>query len=160
MHTKNTAAAVLDQDIVEALALGVAEVNPPAERKSAMRARILARARATLPSADSHLTVHASADGWVKVFPLVQMRTLFESQQGRGMLFRMKAGGRLPPHEHDTDEDCVVLEGELSIGNVTVRAGDFHLARAGIPHDELTSATGALFYIRTGASFVFKPLHT
>ncbi len=157
MKITTTTADVLDQDIVAALALGIAQVSPPVATQTALRARILARAGTTLPAAgDAHLTVHAGAEGWVKIFPLVQMRTLFESQDGRGVLFRMEAGGRLPPHEHNTDEECVILEGELSIGNLTVRAGDFHLARKGIPHAELNSKTGALFYIRTGANFVFK----
>ena len=151
MKITTTTAAVLDQDIVAALALGIAQVSPPVATQPALRAGT------TLPAAgDAHLTVHAGAEGWVIICPLVQMRTLFESQDGRGVLFRMEAGGRLPAHEHNTDEECVILEGELSIGNLTVRAGDFHLARKGIPHAELNSKTGALFYIRTGANFVFK----
>jgi hypothetical protein len=37
--------------------------------------------------------------------------------------------------------------------------GDFHLARNGIAHGELSSPVGALFY-RTGGRFKFRSIHT
>ncbi len=146
-----------DSDLMESLSLGVAPVEPPPGRKTAMRERILKRATAE-KAAPSHLTVHLNDEGWIDVMPLIKMKTLFESDDGKGVLFRFQPGARLPAHEHDTDEECVVLDGELRIGSQVVHAGDFHLALRGIPHADLTSPSGALFYIRTGASFKFTPL--
>ena len=60
--------------------------------------------------------------------------------------------------QREAAEEVVVLEGELHIGSEIVRSGDFHLARRGVPHGDLTSPTGALFYIRTGARFKFTPV--
>jgi quercetin dioxygenase-like cupin family protein len=149
----------LDSDWMESLTQAMAPIEPSAARKAVMRDRILKRVAAEkVTPAQSHLTVHLSNEGWVDVMPLIKMKTLFESDDGKGVLFRFQPGARLPAHEHSTDEECVVLEGELRIGDEIVRSGDFHLARRGIPHGDLTSPSGALFYIRTGASFKFTPV--
>jgi quercetin dioxygenase-like cupin family protein len=157
---KTTSDINFDSDLMESLAGAVAPIEPAPARKSAMRERILARvATEKKATQKTHLTVRLSDDGWIDVMPLIKMKTLFESDDGKGVLFRFQPGARLPAHEHGTDEECVVLEGELRIGKeMVVHAGDFHLARRGIPHGDLTSPTGALFYIRTGASFKFTPV--
>lgn len=148
-----------DSDLMESLARAVAPIDPSPAKKAAMRERILKRfATEKLTAAQSHLTVHLSNEGWIEVMPLIKMKTLFESNDGKGVLFRFQPGARLPAHEHNTDEECVVLEGELRIGDEVIHAGDFHLARRGIPHGDLTSSAGALFYIRTGLSFKFTPV--
>jgi quercetin dioxygenase-like cupin family protein len=150
-----------DSELMESLARDIAPIEPAAARKAALRDRILKRATTqNAQTALSHLTVHYSQEGWLDVMPLIKMKTLFESNDGKGVLFRFQPGARLPAHEHGTDEECVVLEGELRIGEVIVHAGDFHLARRSIPHDDLTSPTGALFYIRTGAHFRFTPVRS
>ena len=56
--------------------------------------------------------------------------------------------GLLPPME---TEECLVLEGEMIIAGVRFGPGDYHLAPAGIVHGELSSRTGGLIFIRTGA---------
>jgi quercetin dioxygenase-like cupin family protein len=157
---KTTSEPVLDTTTLETLALGVTPIEPSSSVKSALRERILARAASQVStSPKTHLTVPLSDEDWHDVAPLIKIKTLFESEDGKGVLFRFEPGARLPAHEHDTDEECVVLEGELRIGAATVRAGDFHLARKGIPHGPLTSPTGALFYIRTGIGFKFRTIH-
>jgi quercetin dioxygenase-like cupin family protein len=148
-----------DSGWMESLARNLAPIEPLPARKAAMRDRIL-KSIAAEPgvSTQSHLTVHLSNEGWVDVMPLIKVKTLFKSDDGKGVLFRFQPGARLPAHEHGTDEECVVLEGELHIGSEIVRSGDFHLARRGLPHGDLTSPSGALFYIRTGARFKFTPV--
>lgn len=157
---KTTSDINFDSDLMESLARDMAPIEPSPARKTALRERILKRVAAQKPSAAaSHLTVRLSEDGWIDVIPLIKMKKLFESDDGKAVLFRFQPGARLPAHEHGTDEECIVLEGELRIGeDMVVHAGDFHLARRGIAHGDLTSATGALFYIRTGASFKFTPV--
>ncbi len=148
-----------DSGLMESFADAIAPIEPSPARKALMRDRILKRIATgkTMP-AQSHLTVHLSNEGWIDVMPLIKMKTLFESDDGKGVLFRFQPGARLPAHEHSTDEECVVVEGELCIGSEIVRSGDFHLARCGLAHGDLTSPAGALFYIRTGARFKFTPV--
>lgn len=157
---KTTTDSVLDTDTLETLLLGLTPIEPPITVKARLRDRIMKRAsaQATLHT-KRHLTVQFSEEGWLDVMPLIKIKTLFESEDGKGVLFRFQPGARLPAHEHDTDEECVVLEGELRIGDEIVRPGNFHLARKGLPHGELTSPTGALFYIRTGIGFKFRSVH-
>jgi quercetin dioxygenase-like cupin family protein len=151
--------SLIESELMESLTLAVTPVDPAPTRKTAMRERILQRATAEKGAgAQSHLTVHLNDEGWMEFMPLIKMKTLFESDDGKGVLFRFQPGACLPAHEHDTDEECVVLDGELRIGSEIIRAGDFHLARRGIPHSDLTSPIGALFYIRTGTQFKFKAI--
>ena len=159
---KKTIDSVLGIDTLETLAFGLKPIEPPPAINAALRDRLMKRVAESAARSDTvHLTIPYDENGWVEVMPLIKKKLLFESEQGRGVLFRFQPGARLPAHEHDTDEECVVLEGELTIaGEITVRAGDFHLARKDVPHGELTSATGALFYIRTGANFKFRQIRT
>jgi hypothetical protein len=41
-----------------------------------------------------------------------------------------------------------VLEGTLKIGELELHAGDYHIGHEGSRHAEVTSATGAVAYLR------------
>ena len=69
------------------------------------------------------------------------------------ILLRMAPGSSLPAHFHEDDEECVVLEGRVRIGDVRVSAGDYHLALSGSRHGELQSDSGALLFLRTTRQF-------
>jgi ChrR Cupin-like domain len=60
-------------------------------------------------------------------------------------------GARLPGHEHDDDEEMYVLAGDLSIGTLTLHAGDYHLARRGVQHPTATTAEGCLILVSAAA---------
>jgi hypothetical protein len=62
------------------------------------------------------------------------------------MLVRVVAGAVLPDHDHGLDEDCFMLAGELFLGDILMRAGDYQRARAGSRHIDAMSDSGALFY--------------
>ncbi len=61
---------------------------------------------------------------------------------------RMRSGAVFPIHQHDADEHCVILDGELEIGGHVHGPGTFHLARSGQPHVPITARSDALFFIR------------
>ena len=42
------------------------------------------------------------------------------------------------------------LQGEITIGNITVCAGDYHFAAKGARHGTLTTRAGALLFLRAG----------
>jgi quercetin dioxygenase-like cupin family protein len=99
--------------------------------------------------ADRHLTVPAADDRWQPFLPGVEIKVLHEHEGVMSYLLRLAPGAMLPPHRHPLDEECVVLEGEVSIGaELAVGAGGFHLARAGTLHAPIASACGALLYLR------------
>ena len=52
----------------------------------------------------------------------------------------------MPAHDHGFPEECLVLQGEITIGDITVCAGDYHFAAKGARHGTLTTRTGALLF--------------
>lgn len=142
--------SMLPPALTEALLLGVAPAMPATDRAQTLRAKVLA---AVQQSAIGQLrTVRAQEGTWQPIAPLVDMKLLHDDGVSRSVLIRLQAGGRLPPHDHLGDEECIVLEGEGYIGDIFLRAGDFHLAPKGMRHGETYTATGALLFIRSAAS--------
>ena len=66
-------------------------------------------------------------------------------------LLRMEAGSTLPNHRHPHDEECVVIEGSVRMGDVTMGPGGYLMERKDTLHPPLTTVDGATIYLR-GAS--------
>jgi mannose-6-phosphate isomerase-like protein (cupin superfamily) len=73
------------------------------------------------------------------------------------MLVRFDAGASVPDHHHAIDEDCLVIDGEMFLGDVLLRQGDFQLAPAGGGHWGETSDVGCLFYFHGAIDPALKP---
>lgn len=64
-------------------------------------------------------------------------------------MLRLAPGAVVRGHLHPADEECVVLEGSLRIGSdLVLGQGDYHVAASGSVHEDVTTETGALLYIR------------
>jgi putative transcriptional regulator len=81
--------------------------------------------------------------------PGLQVRILsIDRRAGRyAALMRMAPGGRFPAHHHDGPEECLVLEGDVRDGEITLHAGDYQYSPAGSDHGELTTEGGCLVYL-------------
>ncbi len=123
------------------------EIAPPA----ALRDRVLARARADARFFEGLRTIRAD-EGWIKFAPGIEIKMLFRDEAAgtKSFLARLAPGVTMPAHDHHTSEECIVLEGEVTLGDITIRAGDYHLARDGAHHGALTTRSGALLYLRAG----------
>jgi anti-sigma factor ChrR (cupin superfamily) len=133
----------LDPEVLSALLEAVPPEAPPAR----LRARVLERARtAALPD---FITVRAGVP-WRELAPGIEYKLLvYDEQAGaKSFLLRAAAGARLPAHDHGGFEECLVLEGEFELGDLRLRAGDFHAANVGAPHGPAYTATGTLVYLR------------
>lgn len=76
-------------------------------------------------------------------------------------LVKMSPGARVPMHRHLGIEQCLVLEGDLRAGGVTLRAGDYNCWLPDTVHAELNSEQGNLLLIVAPESFeVLAPLST
>jgi quercetin dioxygenase-like cupin family protein len=139
----------LDADIVDALAVAQRE----ADADSAVLARVRAKLMQNIAADASgrHVTVTAEGGQWRDFLPGIQRKVLHEQGGLMSYLLKFAPGAVLPSHRHPVDEECVVLEGRLRIGDLTLAAGDFHLARQGLAHGEIESSEGAVIYLR-GAS--------
>lgn len=94
------------------------------------------------------LFVHAQEGTWNKVIEGIELKLLRRDTNTRSFMLRMAAHTSLPPHEHPSDEECIVLEGEVWLNGILCKSGDYHLAPGGKPHDWLRSETGCLLFVR------------
>jgi quercetin dioxygenase-like cupin family protein len=139
--------AHLDADIEAIIAHATApELAPPA-LVHRTRSRIMhAIAQSNL---GAHATVHAHENTWQAFLDKIEFKLLNHVDGVASYLLRMQPGAVLPAHRHPIDEECVVLEGELRIGqSLIIKAGGFHLARKEIPHADITTDHGALIFLR------------
>ena len=142
---------MVDPLVLEALLLEVEPVEPPADRAMALRDRVLAIARPPLTTAVTPpplVTLRADEGEWIPIAPGVDMKILHDTPQSRSVLYRLAPGGALPAHRHRSEEECIVLSGDASLGDHHVREGDFHLAPGGTHHGVVRSVSGVVLFVR------------
>lgn len=137
----------LSADWAARLAMALQPVEPAPERAAHLRARILDQVRADA-TPDPHTTLRAKEGRWHTLGPGIDIKLLRREAGSVSYLLRMAAGMRIPAHDHADDEECLVLEGDIWLGKTHAFAGDYHLARRGIPHGELHTETGCLLFLR------------
>src|SRR5215471_18383465 len=141
---------LLDPEVLQHLLLATAPVAPAPDAAAVMKRKVLDAVRKnSAPVGDRYVTVRSDAGAWLNLLPHVQVKVLHTDGRYNSILLRMEPGASLPAHYHEDDEECVVMEGEVYIGDVRVKAGDYHLALSGSRHGELRSDTGALLFLRT-----------
>jgi quercetin dioxygenase-like cupin family protein len=137
----------LDDDVVETI--GAAHAPELASQRLVNRVRSKVMRSIAEMSLDKHSTVFAQENTWHAFLDKVEFKLLNEVDGIASYLLRLQPGAVLPAHHHPVDEECVVLEGDLRIGEkLVLNAGDFHLARKDIPHAEITTTNGALIFLR------------
>lgn len=122
--------------------------GPPPALRDQLLARIAAESKTPALEPDHSLMVVVRGNdlAWLPgPAPGVSVR-LFNQQQ-KTMIVRMDPGSRIPVHHHTAAEHCLVLEGAVSTGEITVHAGDYIFMPAGSTHGELHSETGCTFLI-------------
>src|SRR5262249_34581942 len=151
-------AAAADPDLADEIAfwneqlmplVDAVEVEPPPELFERIKSALHAPAQ-HLPGT---LTVRAEEGRWEAVATGIERKILFTAPSGRvTYLIRGQKGARLAGHDHSDDEEIYVLEGDLTIGSLRLRAGDYHLARRGARHPAATTADGCLLLITAAAA--------
>lgn len=138
---------ILGRDVVEALAVATGGAGSTPERKAAMWAAIENRLR---DSRTPFVTTRRDSGTWQQLAPDIAIKVLDRDAGMETFLLRLAPGACLPAHAHADDEMCYVLEGDARLGDVEVGPGDYHLARAGTMHGDVTSRDGCLLLIRYG----------
>lgn len=153
------------ESVVGSLGLAAPEAEPPA----AARVRLLERlaggeseaseskdeGRAEKDSSRSlcdegFLVVRAGEGQWLPTGDAGVSFKLLYTDRERGTfttLVRMDAGASIRAHRHLGVEQCLVIEGDLRAGDVSMSAGDFNCSLPGSVHEEISTAGGALFLI-------------
>lgn len=101
-------------------------------------------------AAASSVTLRASEGEWRHLAEGVEKKLLFTDPDlgCESYLLRIAPGTLLPNHHHKLAEECLMIEGDLSIGDLRLTAGDYHAAQPGSEHPAIFSQHGALVYIR------------
>lgn len=97
------------------------------------------------------VTIKANKGDWLQLAEKIEIKIL-HTDHASGVttsLWRLQPGAELPGHPHDTDEECLVLEGEFVIGEHRLTTGDYHLAKTGFAHPASRSPSGGLLMIRS-----------
>lgn len=95
------------------------------------------------------LTRRAGTGVWTEMSPGVTYTVLFEDPvaKRRSVLVRASPGSNYGSHYHDEGhEECLVLEGDLLMGDLKLSAGDFHVAAKGSTHPAATTTSGCVLY--------------
>ena len=139
---------VLDPEVTEALADALRPTELAAGERDLMRARVLNRVKAAPP--DGTTTMRAHEGIWQDYAPGVQIRILHQEPKLSSMTFlvRMAPDSVVPLHHHAQEEHCLVLDGEASMGEHILHAGDWHVALPGSTHHNFSSRMGCLLLIR------------
>jgi quercetin dioxygenase-like cupin family protein len=85
---------------------------------------------------------------WEDFGPGIRRRLVWQQGNEACYLARAAAGAFVPAHGHHLDEECLMLEGELFLGDILLRAGEFQLAPAGHEHGIVQAASETLLYVR------------
>ncbi len=144
-------ANVLDEDILQLLSEEQETVELPAGLQAKMRGNIMEKvAQEQAGIGPGFITVRASEDGWMEALPGGFIKILKEADENGSLTYlaRLNPGFEMPSHVHAFGEECIMLEGELWMGDLHLEKGDYHYADAGMKHGKHWSPTGALIYLR------------
>ena len=137
---------ILDQAMLSLLATALNPLPLSAALQSRMRARVLADARKPHTEA-----VLADEGEWKPLLPGITIKTLrLDREKGtQTSLWKLEAGARVPPHPHNKEEECMVMQGYVLHDGRRYAAGDFLFARPGVVHSDFFAPEGAVLMIRS-----------
>jgi hypothetical protein len=138
--------------VVEWLAAGIKFGAPTGEVVERLRTRVLAKT--ALEALDQHaISLLRAEAGWWRSEPKAELKMLSADREAGTFSFMVRFGadyldtGR--PHAHPVDEEFLVLDGELWLGDKHLERGDYLLIRRGTVHGPVRCEGGATVYIRS-----------
>jgi predicted ChrR family anti-sigma factor len=150
-----------------------AGVEPRAVTREAVLARVRTTTETTTKATplEKHLTAalqgsqanlltrRADENAWEDTaVPGVRIRVLNVNEAANEFvaLVRMAAGASYPSHNHGGPEQCLVLDGDLRVGDEVLKPGDYQFAPEGSRHGVQTTETGCLLFITSSLNDVFE----
>ena len=87
---------------------------------------------------------------WVEIAPGITGKALRYDHQVGSMVYvvRLQPGVRCPVAASGSPEECLLISGDLSLGGVSLKAGDRHHAANSVIHGGGHSDRGAVLFIR------------
>lgn len=91
-------------------------------------------------------TVRDASAGWADFAPGIKRRVLWAHAGEAALLYHALPGAQVPRHSHGHDEECLMIDGDIFLDDVLLRAGDYQLAPAGTVHGGVSTDTGLLLF--------------
>lgn len=122
------------------LALEIAPVEPAPALLGRIESAI-AKREMPLPGGR---TLRALDGEWIDFAPGVRARPIWQNETTKrhAVLLEVEPGATYPEHDHDDDEEFYMLSGDITFGDVTLYAGDYHVAYRGSHHGHGVSRNG------------------
>lgn len=139
------ATSVIDNDILEEIAMGLVTQQPSTEATSRMKRHLMNRVRVTK---DTQHFVFADQGQWKTIANGVEIKLLQRHPAAKTFLLRMAPDAAIPYHAHEQDEESYVLEGEVWLDGVLCHKGDYHFAAAGTSHKDIRTTKGCTLLVR------------
>jgi len=116
--------------------------------KNSLKERVMNRIMAACPVGGE--SSYAASLDWIKVTKNIEVKVLTQdlANKVQTAYWRLKPGTVIPGHYHNSDEDCLVIEGDIRFGDHQLFAGDFHMMKKGTTHSDMTTTNGALLYLK------------
>lgn len=126
----------------------VVPAGQPARPVASAEGALLFLRESPLPAqpGDQPLTVRDAGAPWPDYGPGIRRRVLWTRDGEAAMLYYTDPGAMVPNHSHGHDEECLMVQGELYLDDVLLRAGDYQLAPAGTGHRLTETDTGVVIY--------------
>jgi quercetin dioxygenase-like cupin family protein len=143
----------LDNDVLEMLSEAHQAPALSSDLTARMRNNLMAKIRQKKETKQQQfITVRGGEEGWIDALPGARIKIL----QGDisvpnsllSYLVQLEPAFKLSGHTHYFDEEILMLEGDLTLGNTTLSAGDFHFAVEGSTHGDVSTNKGCLAYMR------------
>lgn len=134
---------------------GAPEAKPPPELWARIE-NVLDTEKPSVPRAGGHRTsdlfhfVLADQGEWVPLGDGLAKKVLLTDPGGawETYLLRIDPGHVIPAHDHNSLEECLVVSGDLRVGDFRFGPGDFHAIGAGHSHPDIQSDKGAVILLR------------
>jgi quercetin dioxygenase-like cupin family protein len=97
-------------------------------------------------------SIRSGENDWVEVQPGVSRKVMWDDGEFVSQFFRLEPDATIKAHGHPQDEECMMLSGELFLGDILLQAGDYQLASKGSQHLDIYTDVGALFYVRAAVN--------
>jgi anti-sigma factor ChrR (cupin superfamily) len=156
-HLEGCAVCAAEVESFAAVVRDLGHVAAPAPVDPALRAKVFDRIAAedrfrdgATVDVDGIRFVRADELGWVAAdLPGISLKRLAVDRQAERAthLVRMEPGATYPAHRHAAVEEVYLLEGDLLLSGVLMRAGDYCRAEPQSVHDGIRSPSGCVFIV-------------
>jgi hypothetical protein len=144
----------LDDDILEMLAEAHAPIDIDDDAVQRMRSKLMSDIKLSDTSSNKGFSVvlASNSEGWVEAFPGGSFKVLHGDiaipDSVLSYLIKLEPGFKMEGHGHPFDEETLMLEGDLTLGDIHLNAGDFHFAAAGVKHGNVSTQKGCIAFMR------------